>query len=1320
MDSHARADLVRLFLDHNDNVSDKWEHYPAIYQRELAAKVSKGEPLCLLEIGVQNGGSLQIWSKYLPLGSNVIGLDIDEKVGDLKLGENIEIFVVNGADPKAVCEKIGDRKFDVIIDDGSHLSSDVINTFEHCFARLAVGGVYFIEDVHCSYMASYEGGFRKHSSIIEHFKALADAINFEHFEQDVHDMLSFEALDHIKSIGRQISSVSFYESLIVVRKLEAPRERPLNKLIAGSKSPVFPLESVLDVLSNQQLRDLLLTSSSMGQLAPLMLQRLVDAKDELLAQIATEQKQKELAASREAQLQNANRDAQARLGELEVQLQNAQARLEEPEAQLQNAQARLVFPIRALAQRLPPKARRLLRRAAKGIFWLATGQIVNRMRARANAIKSARETSLLQYPPSAEPYSYASWCRINLPESGELQLQKRLGHALAIQPKFSVLVPVFQTPIDVLCEMIESLVAQSYSNWELCLAVVDEGVISREIIKCVHKFALRDNRIVIRTTDKNFGISGNSNISLDIATGEWSIILDHDDTIAPNALYEIARAINQEPDACFVYSDKDSVDRFGKERFNPLFKPNWSPEMMLGANYLTHMCAMRTDTLREIGGWDSATDGAQDWDIFLRVILTGGKVVHVPRVLYHWRWLETSVAARGFDAKPYALEGQIRTLGKYLPRAGWPGATAQFNGVHLRIEWACDFKPFVSIVKVGSGGSKTDHEITTPLDFEILRATGSDIAAAVDKAIGSARGEIIVLIDQNFVPGSPQAIEELVLPLANPMLAFVAGRVEDSEARIIDFGFFFQNGSGFPAYRGESTNYYGPSGGVNWYRNASGASAGAISFRKTLWRELGGIARYQSSGRSDLAFVMEGVSRGCGRLMLNPFSQFIAKTGLSAFELEQEVISRNAVLKALPFGDPYLNPNLDLDLLGAPILKKPVLSPVTVSHDFFSEARWVASSYDTNHAQVKASIDACRAEPAGALRRVIWLIPDFHVAFYGGINTILRNAAHMLDRYGIHATFAIQSEDSDSVVKARIARAFPKLALSCDVVNLGMIEKLPRADAAICTLWTTAYPLLQLRNVRRKFYFVQDWEPQFYPSGTLSTIVEATYRFGFHAICNTPSLAASYRELGGQADHFLPAIDPSVFNAVNRPPRGDGDPFVLVCYTRPGTPRNCFEALSEGMRLLKNKFDTKIEIITAGAEWDPSDYDLGGIVRNLGLLPYAETATLYRVADAGLVAMATRHPSYLPFEWMACGATVVTNRNIYTEWLLRDQDNCLLCEMNKTDIYETVAKLIMDRKLRDRLATTALKDIASGFDSWDRSCESVFRILSKAAEASPT
>jgi glycosyltransferase involved in cell wall biosynthesis len=332
--------------------------------------------------------------------------------------------------------------------------------------------------------------------------------------------------------------------------------------------------------------------------------------------------------------------------------------------------------------------------------------------------------------------------------------------------------------------------------------------------------------------------------------------------------------------------------------------------------------------------------------------------------------------------------------------------------------------------------------------------------------------------------------------------------------------------------------------------------------------------------------------------------------------------------------------------------------------------------------------------------------------FYGGILTILR-AADYMRRHGRQSHFVGVGAASPERLRGAISLAFPELAAGSKVSVLKPNEDvnalgLGPLRAAICTLWTTAYPLLKLRNVAERFYFVQDYEPLFYPAGTTAALAEATYRFGFKGICNTESLATLYRSHGGEADFFIPAVDRNIFHPRGRSNEG---PIHIFSYARPGHPRNCFEVVTEGLRLVKAELGEGVHIFTAGADWRVEEYGLDGIVEHLGLLSYEETADLYRACDIGVVAMATRHPSYLPLELMACGALVCTNASPSTSWLLQAGDNCLLFDLSRSSVAETILFGAKNAALRSRITAQAVKTVDQGHANWEAVCEAILAMV---------
>lgn len=349
-----------------------------------------------------------------------------------------------------------------------------------------------------------------------------------------------------------------------------------------------------------------------------------------------------------------------------------------------------------------------------------------------------------------------------------------------------------------------------------------------------------------------------------------------------------------------------------------------------------------------------------------------------------------------------------------------------------------------------------------------------------------------------------------------------------------------------------------------------------------------------------------------------------------------------------------------------------------------------------------------RVAPEMVARACNWYIPPFDNPFYGGIMTILRLANHLLANYGIRQRFLVCGAADPRAIHAHLQKAFPGLS-GAEVLVLDSsvaIEAIPPSDYSIATLWTTAYVLLGVQNTGNKYYMIQDFEPAFYPAGSTYAQAELTYQFGFYGIANTQSIKEIYeRDYGGQAVVLRPCIDTKVFH-----PAADERPVTpkrLFYYARPGTPRNAFELAAITLRLLKDKYGDAVDIICAGAGWDPKDFGLKGVVRNVGLLPYAETGNLYRNCHVGFVMMMTKHPSYLPFELMASGTIVVSNFNEANTWFLKDSENCLLSPPTASCLLDTLSYAIDQYDALAPMRKRATEDVLQDSGNWDVSLEHV-------------
>lgn len=371
----------------------------------------------------------------------------------------------------------------------------------------------------------------------------------------------------------------------------------------------------------------------------------------------------------------------------------------------------------------------------------------------------------------------------------------------------------------------------------------------------------------------------------------------------------------------------------------------------------------------------------------------------------------------------------------------------------------------------------------------------------------------------------------------------------------------------------------------------------------------------------------------------------------------------------------------------------------------------LSGDYDVDAQTLSASAAVVAAwQGAGAtpIRSVQWFLPWFHLAYGGGVHTVLRFADRFACRHDVESRFCVYDRDAArdaSGVAARIAEAFPALA-GAQVTARG--EALAPSDAAIATAWTSAFPLVRYRDTRAKFFFVQDLEPRFHPAGAASALLEQAAGFGLPGIVNTPGLADVYRSYGNPAVSFRPAVDTERYRPAEGP-RGVG-PVRIFFYGRPSQPRNAFGLGLAALRLVKQRHGERVEIVCAGEDWNPGQYGAADVLSNLGQLRDLDAvARLYRSCDIGLCFMLTPHPSYQPLEFMASGVATVSNANPHTAWLLRHEDNALLAPALPALVAEQVGRLVEDPELRERIAARGREEVARV--RWDDQIDRVWEAM---------
>jgi GT2 family glycosyltransferase len=514
-------------------------------------------------------------------------------------------------------------------------------------------------------------------------------------------------------------------------------------------------------------------------------------------------------------------------------------------------------------------------------------------------------------------------------------------------PLVSVLLPIYNVPETVLRKTLDSVLAQIYPHWELCVA--DDRSPAPHVRAVLDDYARKDARIKVVYRETNGHISAASNSALELATGEYTALLDHDDELAPHALLEAARAIVAEPGLDFIYSDEDKLDAGGRH-IDPFFKPDWSPEYFLACMYTCHLSVFRTALLREIGGFRSAFDTAQDYDLTLRIVERTRAIKHIPDVLYHWRMLPTSTASGAF-AKPKAHGVAQAALREHLHRRGLKGniedgPAAGFHRAHFEIVG----QPKVSIVIPSNcapktlGGRRIDVleqcvrsvvERSTWRNFEIIVVDRNQMPPELEARLAKlgvrrvtyseefnysrvnnlgarhATGSHILLLNDDVEVVTPGWLEALLefsqqdgIGAVGAKLLFPGGRLQHAGVTVIDGG----PGHTYHRFPGGDPGYFL---GNLVHRNCSAVTGACLLTRKDVFDELGGLDESFPLNYNDVDYCFRVLASG-RRVVYTPYAQLYHYESLSRPKgyRPDELARFNARWAHVFPVDPYVNPNL--------------------------------------------------------------------------------------------------------------------------------------------------------------------------------------------------------------------------------------------------------------------------------------------------------------------------------------------------------------------------------------------------------------------------
>lgn len=553
------------------------------------------------------------------------------------------------------------------------------------------------------------------------------------------------------------------------------------------------------------------------------------------------------------------------------------------------------------------------------------------------------------------PYPYAKWYQEHM--ASQEQLEKQRNTTFAYEPRISIVIPLYNTPKQYLKELIESVQAQSYGKFQLCLADGSDNNKTGDYIK---EYYRQDSRIAYRLLEKNAGISENTNEAIKMAEGDFIMFSDHDDTLAPDALYEIVREINENPGTDVVYTDEDKVTMDGKRYYDPHFKPDFNLDMLRSNNYICHIFVVKKEIVEEVGMLRRQYDGAQDFDFILRCCEKAKKIRHVAKILYHWRNHPASTAGNP-ESKMYAYEAGRDAVQAHYDRLGIKAEvsmTEQWG--RYRTKLAVEGEPLVSVI-IPNKDHKQDlekcirslYEKTSYKNFEVLivenNSTDREIfdyyeelqrnnfnirvitwekpfnySAIHNFAVEHAKGEYLLFLNNDIEVKSENWLNEMLSYCQREDVGIVGAKLLYGNEKIQHAGVIIGMGPSqtaghiFYNFPGEQFTY---AGRTQTTQDLSAVTAACMITKKSLYLQVGGMDEEFQVAFNDIDYCLK--IRELGKLVVyNPYAELYHHESLTrGYETNPEnkkrfknetKIFKTRWREILKNGDPYYNPNLSL------------------------------------------------------------------------------------------------------------------------------------------------------------------------------------------------------------------------------------------------------------------------------------------------------------------------------------------------------------------------------------------------------------------------
>ncbi len=556
--------------------------------------------------------------------------------------------------------------------------------------------------------------------------------------------------------------------------------------------------------------------------------------------------------------------------------------------------------------------------------------------------------------PRSDNLQYQKWLESNYPRPRSLKKLREISRTLAYQPLISIIVPVYNPDENFLRQAIASVIAQVYPNWELCLA--DDCSTKPYVKSVLEEYAQQDQRIKVTFRRENGHICHTSNSALELATGEYIALLDHDDLLAPHALAKVVQLLNEHPEADFVYSDEDKIDEHNIHK-DPFFKPDWCPDSFLARMYTCHLGVYRRSLVTQVGNFRVGFEGSQDYDLVLRITEKTDQIWHIPDILYHWRIHQQSTAATS-NAKPYAANAAQKALSEAIERRGEPGkitTRSNFPGVYT-VRYQIKEPKLVSIIiptkdlaDILDVCLKSIFAQTSYSNYEVIVIDNGSTEAKTARcfefwqqqqperfkcypydvpfnysqinnyAVSQAQGDYLLFLNNDMEVITPDWLEGMVEQAQRPSIGAVGSLLLYPDDTIQHAGVVL----GIGGVAGHSHKHLHKSqpgyiSQVVSINNYSAVTAACLMCRRSVFAEVGGFEEELAIAFNDVDFCLKIASRGYRNIYLPHVMLYHYESKSRGYEntpakqarFAQEINYMRQKWHQICDRDPCYNPNL--------------------------------------------------------------------------------------------------------------------------------------------------------------------------------------------------------------------------------------------------------------------------------------------------------------------------------------------------------------------------------------------------------------------------